>query len=210
VLARRRWTVPMPLFPQRHADESAADFFLRANRWRLEAGIPETAYLRINPLPEPRAAKPGEEPPAAEAPPPEPELPGYEEPAAGAEEAHDEHAEEAPAADAAQEGAAAEGAAEGEAKAPARPRTQGSRDLFKPQFIDFGNPLLVGLLGKMAVNLKNYSVTIEERLPARETLPVHAGERYATELVVQLNFAAGTLATPDPALAAEEDHAGVA
>ncbi|HYR12215.1 MAG TPA: lantibiotic dehydratase, partial [Longimicrobium sp.] len=69
VLARRRWIVPGALFPQRRQDESAADFFLRVNRWRVENGIPETVYLRMMPLPEPRPQKAGE--PAAEAAPAE-------------------------------------------------------------------------------------------------------------------------------------------
>lgn len=202
VLARRRWIVPKALFPQREEHEGAAEFFARVHRWRTEAGLPETAYLRINPLPEPSAAKPGEEP-QAEAPPPEPEIPGYEQPA---EAAHEEEAPEAEAPAGGEAGDAAEGEGEG-AKTPAAPRTQASRDLFKPQFIDFADPLLVGLLGKMAVNLKNFSVTIEERLPAREHLPRHAGERYATEVVVQLYFPTGTIET---AHAAEEDHAAVA
>lgn len=206
VLARRRWLVPSALFPQRGADESAADFFLRVQRWRAAQGIPESVYVRINPLPEPQPRKEGEASPAegeAEAAPAaEAEVPGY-----GAPEAHEE-AEE-PAEEAAP---AAEGAAAGEgdaAKKPAAPRTAVSRDFHKPQFMDFGSPLLVGLLGKMAATLKSYQVTIEERLPGRESLPEHGGDAYASELVVQLYFPAG-LAGPAHALSGEEDHAAVA
>ncbi|HEX5724779.1 MAG TPA: hypothetical protein VFX98_04895, partial [Longimicrobiaceae bacterium] len=197
------------LFPQREHDESAADFFLRVSRWRREHGIPETCYIRINPGQEPAPQRPGQPapPPGEEAPPPEPELPGYDAPAAAAEEHEGEAAEEPPAA----EGAApAEGEAppdEGERR-PAPPRTQPSRDLYKPQFMDFANPLLVGLLGKMAANLKAYTATIEERLPRREALPLHQGEAYATELVVQLNFPGGVATAP--AARAEEGHATLA
>jgi hypothetical protein len=143
----------------------------------------------------------GEQPQAAAA-----EVPGYE----GAEA---EHAGEEPEAAAGAE--AAEGAAEGEAaaegegteKKPEKPRTAGSRDLHKPQFIDFGNPLLVGLLGKMGANLKAYSAIIEERLPAREALPEHQGTRYASEVVVQLYFPAGTASPAEHELSGQENHA---
>jgi len=217
VLARRRWLVPGALFPQREAHESAADFFLRANRWRLEAGIPETAYVRINPLPEAPQPKAGDKPAdeAAQAEAAEQQaaaaagdVPGYDAPAA--DHAEDEHEPEAAAGDApAAEGEAAEGAEGGEGadgkKTPAKPRTAGSRDLHKPQFIDFGNPLLVGLLGKMGANLKGYSAIFEERLPGREALPTFEGTRYATEVVVQLYYATGTAS--DVATDREEDHA---
>jgi hypothetical protein len=215
VLARRRWVVPGTLFPQREPHEAAADFFVRANRWRHEAGIPETAYIRINPLPDPSAARPGEpagaqaeadaaaEAQAAAA--AAGEVPGYEAPVP--EQAEEEHDEPAAAAEGAA-GEAAEGAegAEGAEKTPPKPRTPGSRDLHKPQFIDFGNPLLVGLMGKMGANLKAWQAIVEERLPAREGLPRHQGEAYATELVVQLYFPAGT-ASPAHAATGEEDHA---
>ncbi|HEV3050251.1 MAG TPA: lantibiotic dehydratase, partial [Longimicrobium sp.] len=199
VLARRRWVVPSALFPQRRADESAADFFLRVNRWRAEAGLPETVYLRVIPLPEPRPQKAGE--PAAEAAPaPEAaaEIPGYEEAPAVAAEAEAEgaaeaHEEEAPAA----EGAADAPAAEGEAKAGERKKhTQPSKDFYKPQFIDFGNPLLVGLFGKVAAGLKVYQGVFEERYPDRPQLARHGDASFATELVVQLYFPGGTASAP--------------
>jgi hypothetical protein len=215
VLARRRWVIPGVLFPQRRQDESAADFFLRANRWREENGIPETAYLRVMPLPEPRPQKPGE---AAAAPPAEApaEIPGYEAPAGEAEEpAADEHehdeAVEAEAAPVAAEGEA-EGEADGEAKpaaegeAPAaaprfgledkKRKTQQSRDFYKPQFIDFANPLLVGLVGKVAQGLKVFSINIEERYPDRVQLPRFGDASFATELVLQLYFPGGTASAP--------------
>ena len=175
--------------------------------------------MRINPLPGPPSAKPGdaagaqaeaEAAAAAEAQAAAAaaagEVPGFEAPAA--EVAEEEH-EEAPAAEGeAAAGEAAEGAegAEGAAKPPPKPRTAGSRDLHKPQFIDFGNPLLVGLLGKMGANLKAWQAIVEERLPTRDDLPRHEGERYATEVVVQLYFPAGTTSAGAHATA-EEGHA---
>lgn len=205
ILTRRRWSVPMALFPQRRPDESAADFFLRANRWRAEHGIPEAAYLRINPLPEPRPRQAGQPAPAdtpAEA--PADDIPGYE----GAAEAHahdEEHDEpDTPAdAQAAAEGEPGADGADGAAKAAEaqKKRTQPSRDWFKPQFVDFGNPLLVGLLGRVASGLKNFSAVFEERVPGPAALPEHDGHTFVTELVVQLYFPGGTAAAPAPAAA---------
>jgi hypothetical protein len=203
VMSRKRWMVPMQLFPQREPHESGADFFLRANRWRHEAGIPETAYISITPMPDPLAPKPdtpaeGESPGDAEA---QPDAATVAQPEAAAEapqaadEEHDEAGDDA-----------AEGG-EGADKQAAKPRTPGSRDLHKPQFIDFANPLLVGLLGKMGANLKRYTVDVEERLPSREALPVHDGRAYAAEVVVQLYYPGGTASAAADAQAAEEEHA---
>jgi len=214
VLARRRWVVPTPLFPQRRADESAADFFIRVNRWRVEHGIPETSYLRVMPIPETRPARPGQ--PAGEAaqPPAEAqEIPGYE---GGPEaEAHEEE-HEAPEAVEAAAPEGGEAAAEGEAP-PADPaeaaakaaeaakkRTQPSKDFFKPQFMDFGNPLLVGLFGRIAAGLKSFQAVFEERYPDRGALPEHRGEKFVTELVVQLYFPGGTASAPAEAGALAE------
>ncbi|HYR06303.1 MAG TPA: hypothetical protein VEQ60_00965, partial [Longimicrobium sp.] len=132
------------------------------------------------------------------------EIPGYEAPAGEAEEViADEHDEapEAEAAPVAAEGEAKEG--EGEAAGPPKlgledrkRKTQQSRDFFKPQFIDFANPLLVGLLGKVAHGLKSYSATLEERYPDRAQLPRHGDASFATELVVQLYFPGGTASAP--------------
>ncbi|HET7231558.1 MAG TPA: lantibiotic dehydratase [Longimicrobium sp.] len=212
VLARKRWLVPASLFPQREPHESAADFFMRANRWRAEAGLPETVYVRINPLPEPPQPKPGEQPAdaaaqaeaeAQQAAVAAAEVPGYDAAVAEPADEHDEPEGEA---------AAAEGEAQGEgeggeAKKDAKPRTAGSRDLHKPQFIDFGNPLLVGLLGKMGANLKSYHAIVEERLPGREALPRHGNDAYASEIVVQLYFPAGTAGAAGHALTGGEAHA---
>lgn len=212
VLARRRWVVPGVLFPQRRADETAADFFIRANRWRAENGIPETSYLRVMPMPEPRPAQPGQ--PAGEAAPTPAEaageIPGYEGGAPEAEVHDEEHdAPEAaaePGAEAAEGEAPAEGAAAdaGKAADAAKKRTQPSKDFFKPQFMDFGNPLLVGLLGRIATGLKGFQAVFEERYPDRPALPRHGGDTFVTELVVQLYFPGGTASDPAPAGALAE------
>lgn len=197
VLARRRWTIPAVLFPQRRPEESGADFFLRANRWRVEHGIPETAYLRMQPLPDPKPAQPGapaQPEPVAEA---AAEIPGYEGHAEGEAADPVEEAGEEPAA--AVEGQAPDAAAQA---AAAKKVTQPSRDFYKPQYVDFGNPLVIALLGRVATGLKNFTAVLEERYPDRGALARHDGEAYATELVVQLYYPGGTASTP--AAAAEE------
>jgi hypothetical protein len=200
VLTRRRWSVPGTLLPQRRADETAAEFFVRINRWRRESGIPETGYFRINPLPEPRPTPAGQPAPAQAEAPAEvvDEIPGYEgaaEAEADVHEAEQEHEAE-PAVGEAEVPAAA--GADGNARQRAKP-TQASRDFYKPQFMDFGNPLLVAMLGRIGAGLKRFQAVFEERLPDRDGLPRHGDDRFVTELVVQLDFPGGTATTPSEA-----------
>jgi len=206
VLTRRRWSVPGTLLPQRRTDESAAEFFVRINRWRRESGIPETGYVRINPLPEPRPTPAGQPAPAQAEAPPEvvDEIPGYQGAAEAEADAHEDEQEPEAAEPAAAE-AGAPAAADGTATQRPKP-TQASRDFYKPQFMDFGNPLLVAMLGRIGTGLKRFQAVIEERLPDRDGLPRHGDDRFVTELVVQLAFPGGTAAAPveaasEPALA---------
>jgi len=113
------------------------------------------------------------------------------------EEEHEPEAAEAAAPEGGAEGAAAEGGPEDAAKAAevAKKRTQPSKDFFKPQFVDFGNPLLVGLLGRIAAGLKHFQGVFEERYPDRPALPRHGDDTFVTELVVQLYFPGGTAST---------------
>lgn len=63
------------------------------------------------------------------------------------------------------------------------------RHLYKPQLIDFANPLLVDLFVRAPVNLVNFTATLSERLPARRHLPRHAEGRFVTELILQIDQA---------------------
>lgn len=56
VLARRRWAVRADVYPRRQVRESESEFFLRANRWRREHGIPREVFLSIRALPVPQKA----------------------------------------------------------------------------------------------------------------------------------------------------------
>jgi hypothetical protein len=74
--------------------------------------------------------------------------------------------------------------------------------------MDFGNPLLVGLLGRIATGLKGYQAVFEERYPDRDALPRHGEDRFVTELVVQLYFPGGTASAPAEAGALAEAAPG--
>lgn len=67
-------------------------------------------------------------------------------------------------------------------------RTTRLRDWHKPQYIDFDNPLLVNLFGRMAVNLEHNEAILEERFPGKDALPRYGDATYATELILQLNL----------------------
>jgi hypothetical protein len=219
ILARRRWAVPGVLLPQRAPGEGAAEFFARVDGWRRQHGIPESCYLRIIPLPGPARRQHG-----GAAPPPEAHDAqeaamnlGADGPAGAAEDEAPE--DEAPQAET-PEAEAVEGAAGPEAASPAEegapaapggaprpklPATAASRDFHKPQFMDFANPLLVGLFGKMGSGLKNYRVMVEERLPGPRELTRHGGAAYATEMIVQVDFPGEVAGAPAGLQRVEED-----
>ncbi|HEX7239406.1 MAG TPA: lantibiotic dehydratase, partial [Longimicrobiaceae bacterium] len=149
VLRRRQWVVPLPLLPQRPPDEPALDFFLRANRWREEHGVPREVYARLERTYRPKDA-------AAAAPP----VPAPAE------------AGDAPA-----------------QPKPAEPRRfdRSMLNNLKPQYVDFASPLLVGLFGSIAPEGEDYAAVLVERYPGAESLPEHAGERFAAEQIVQID-----------------------
>jgi hypothetical protein len=109
------------------------------------------------------------------------------------------------------EAAAGEGAPAAPGRHPHRrgPATAASRDFHKPQFMDFANPLLVGLLGKMALGLRSYRVVVEERLPGPGELTRHEGAAYATEMIVQVDFPGSAAGSPVDGARVEE-HAALA
>ena len=184
VLTRKSWWMPGTLFPATLQNEAPEDYFIRVNRWRREHGIPEEVFVRIRPLPMPM-----NRPAPQQAAPPE-------KAAANGQDAPAEQAAAVPEADAAQGRAEAPEAQQPPTPPPSpvprpqahKPQTAGSRDFFKPQYIDFNNPLLVGLFGKMTVNLNRFLVTLEERYPDADALPRYLGRAYASEMIVQLNF----------------------
>lgn len=63
--------------------------------------------------------------------------------------------------------------------------------LYKPQYVDFSNPILVDLLGRYGETLDRFTLTFEERLPAAEHLPRHGDDAYACEMIFQADFPGG-------------------
>lgn len=173
IVSRKSWIIPAALFPSRDNNETEFEYYLRLTEWRQENKIPDEVYGKINVLPP--------QPPKQEK--TRTESKKDEEEKEQAVQKIDEKPE-------VQGETKDEKKTEGEEKTveqkKARPKM--SRDLYKPQYIDFNNPLLIGLFGKMTVNLKNYSVTLEERYPLSDGLPEFNGERYSTEQIFQINF----------------------
>ena len=193
VLARKRWRVLWTAFPVRERHESDSAYFVRVNRWRREHRIPREVYVRVHRLPEPGRPQPPD--PAQRngevaRPPAEPEKPTLGGkaplPEAAPPEASPVNSEQR---DTAQQPPL------GGASRP--PFTRFSRDLYKPQYIDFSNPLLVNLFGKMTLNIKRFIVFLDERYPPADALPRYDGKAYATELILQADFPDEAQPSPD-------------
>jgi hypothetical protein len=186
VIARRRWMVPGALFPSTKPGESAAEYCLRLDEWRRTYGIPDRVFARVyasstaNRVPAEKA-----EPSVDGAP---PSAHDAEEIAPAADEIEAEHAGEGDDVSTAEEPPTAVTAAGvGPAKPMAAPQRR-SRDYVKPQFIDFNSPLLIALFGRLAVGLPSaFEAAIEECYPDFEQLPQFQSDRYAAELVLQLD-----------------------
>ena len=65
-----------------------------------------------------------------------------------------------------------------------------SRDFHKPQYIDFANPLLVAMFGRIAGPLTRFQAVLEEALPQRG-LASGGNNRYVTELIFQFYYPEG-------------------
>ncbi len=175
VLARRTWRIPAAAFPARASNESESDYFLRIHRWRKDHGIPSEVFLRVRPLPV--AGKP----------------PPKDEEAQRPEEKAEEGTPVAETGEIRQAEGDEDQNPPPEDK-PAEPGPAGRRVRahgYKPQYVDFSNPLLVELFSKAAENLKNFVVSLEERLPARQHLVRRSGDGgdgFVTELIVQVDF----------------------
>jgi hypothetical protein len=167
VLSRRTWSIPSSKFPGRSSGESDSRYFARLNVWRHKLGVPEQVYVRVTPH-APRSTSTA--------------------PHAAAQQVVKQDG------DVGQQGADAAGHAD--AASPNRtpnginsvPLQRPSRDYAKPQYIDFASPVLVDLFSRLPATLSEYTMHLEERYPGPEALPVSNGERFAAELVVQLDW----------------------
>jgi hypothetical protein len=170
VLARRRWRIPRSLFPIKHAREDDVGYFIRANAWRHEHGVPTQVYVRVIPLATKAIVATGDD---------------------GTDDTLRDHVVATPidagetfeVSDEVLEGGLAFDVSEAKATSVKMP----SHDYIKPQFIDFHSPLLVDLFGRIASTLPSFMVVIEERLPALDGLPLADGKPYVTELILQLD-----------------------
>jgi hypothetical protein len=175
VLTRRSWSVPHDRFPRWPPGTQQVDFLLAVHRWRRQYGIPEQVYVRVYPGPAPRKKPAPDARPAdavAKAVPDTPAPPG---PGTNAEAGH-------------QAIQAAALPPQAERKAPPGGWTVSSRDFAKPQFIDFGNPQLVALFGRMTGALERFDVTIEECFPMTDALLRAGDDAFATELILQVDY----------------------
>jgi hypothetical protein len=195
VIAREQWFVPGTLFPQKGDNESDLDFFLRVQRWRNEHDLPSEVYVRIHPH-RARPSKPQEADEDAK------EGAGDEDAGEGAAE---QQAAASPDAEQVEQAEAPEDSAEGQATGnadneteedadanekaaqAAKQRTAVSRDYRKPQYIDFENPLLVALFGRMIGQLQAFTATLIERYPTADGLPRVDGSAYTNEMILQIN-----------------------
>lgn len=179
VLSRRCWFVPKTLLPQMNVDETDFEYFVRVNKWRTENNIPDEVYVRIRPLLLPgsntnQPVKQNNEEMKQnqnmqnQADQNQKEL-NSDEKQSELENKNDEKKEGLPD--------------NGKAK-----QNKFSRDYYKPQYIDFFNPLLANLFGKITVGLKNFLVTIEERYPGKEQLPEFENKTFAVEQIFQVDF----------------------
>jgi hypothetical protein len=169
VLSRQCWFIPKELFPQITNDETDFEYFLRVNKWREENNIPYEVYVKIRPLPltinDSQQAKKVEE--------------------VKIEQGKSDQDNKEP-------GLKKENKSEIKKEAVTVKdkikQNKFSRDYYKPQYIDFFNPLLVDLFGKITAGLKNYLVTIEERYPDKTQLPSFEEKTFAVEQIFQIDF----------------------
>jgi hypothetical protein len=181
VVARRRWSVPHVLFPTLTAGESRYEYFAKANRWRESVGIPESVYVRVQPIQ------------SRKLPESDPEVEGY----SVDEASHtDEDSEFAGAIDAQRP----EKTVPSSSFAGLRPSSERgmesskggnssrrSKDHVKPQYVDFRSPLLVDLLSRLALGLPACNILVEECYPTEHQLATVGSQRYASELVLQFD-----------------------
>jgi hypothetical protein len=166
ILSRKRWHIPQVLFPGRRSGEAASRYYERLGGWRRTHGIPSEVFMRIQAMPPPRRNIANDPSPADDqtASVKNQQLP---------RKIENHQTQQVPAA---------------KPSPLPTPQKAVSRDLYKPQYIDFENPLLVELFGHISSSLERFSVTLEERLPNKDQLIQINNDRYVTEFILQLNF----------------------
>lgn len=189
ILARRRWTIPGSLYPQRASGEQDAEYYIRLNAWRAMAGLPERGYVRIavhtqTPSTGDAVGVDGEI---------DTDLADAEEVAEANRSVSSE--EQVTAHEAISEGHVAvrkrvnamQGGAD---QKPGRTAEGTSRDYAKPQYIDFTSPLLADLFGRLPVSLNAFTAYFEEQHPEPTDQPCIDGLHHPCEMVFQLDWPA--------------------
>jgi hypothetical protein len=85
------------------------------------------------------------------------------------------------------------GAAPPPAPAAGEERRRLRGHIHKPQYVDFANPLLVDLFGRLVEDddPRHFSILLYERLPGRQHLAAAGDGHYVTELVLQVDLPGG-------------------
>lgn len=187
ILTRKIWKVPAQLYPVMRRGELKADYFIRLNEWRIKNGIPDKVYIRVKPLPLKHNVEQKNN--GNDVDKTNQNKKTVDKPAVPLN-ANDENAIKE------------NGALEINTKPNDNENTKAavpingkkkevqkySKDFYKPQYIDFLNPLFLGLATKIMGNLKNYMLIIEEMLPQSDQLARFEDNRYATEFVLQFDI----------------------
>lgn len=189
VISRKRWSVPQSLFPIRLPNESTSRYYLRVQAWRHEHGIPDEVFIRVQPIPEVRGSVPS--------PPSENRI------------VQDDHERSERRGSAKVSDSAEKAGPTRKETTPVQQNKSVSRDIHKPQYVDFNNPLLVDLFGHTHGNHGRFSVTLEERLPSTGQLFWAGKDQLVTEFIFQINFPeakCGAAGSGQLLVEVEEDH----
>ena len=165
ILARRRWLLSDGCFPSQALGETDAQYFVRVNRWRTTVGIPSEVYARVFVIKEGSAVLDGGEG--------LPHCSGVKAGDAISDQDDERRVDREPR----------------RQEATRQPGYRGG-DWRKPQYINFGSPLHMKLFARIAGPLRRFQVDLEERYPQHEDLPLHDGQAYSSELVLQLDLPA--------------------
>jgi hypothetical protein len=163
VVARRRWSVRDTAFPRR-AGEDLAAYLVRVNEWREDLGIPSRVYVRIdNRKTNPVNALVDDG--AVDVIDPERELASI--PLEGGVRLGGQ-------------------ARRNDDRSPERR----SRDYAKPQYIDFENPMLADLFGRLPAGIDHFVAHLEEQYPTPEQSIRVNGVSLAAELIQEFALTA--------------------
>lgn len=184
IVSRRKWKIPAEFHINQDTSETNGEYLARLTEWRIKYNIPDEVYVRIQPLPVTKNTEAKEET-KNEKNDSAPENKNEKETEVKKEaEVKDE------AADKEKQETNKEQQNEKTQEKKSVNKQKFSRDFQKPQYINFNNPLLINLFKKLAVNLKNFIMTIEERYPESNQLPEINGREFTSETIFQVNIPA--------------------